>query len=187
MILNALNNQFVVQFPKNFFYPEIHARWADVVKRLKLPYETVEDFINASVQSINFPAVELPTIEQTQHQYRITYRGGKELEPVIDKNLTITFKLTEGFISYWILFEQIEKFVEYSPTQPFWPPMFVSFLDHHGMELVAFTFEKIVPKSLSQFEISYATTAAEFNTFSLNLVYNRYRIQRRAGQNQNNI
>lgn len=183
MILNSLNNQFVVQFPKNFFYPEIHTRWTPIVKRLKLPYESIEDFINASVQNITFPAVELPTVEQTQHQYQIAYRGGKELEPVLDKNLTITFKLSEGFISYWILFEQIEKFVEYSDRVPFWPPMFVSFLDHHGFELVEFTFSKLIPTSLSQFEISYATTAAEFNTFSMNIRYNRYSIKRKIDNN----
>jgi hypothetical protein len=80
MILNALNNQFVVQFPKNFFYPEIHTRWTPIVKRLKLPYESIEDFINASVQNITFPSVELPMVEQTQRQYQIAYRGGKGIE-----------------------------------------------------------------------------------------------------------
>lgn len=184
MILNSLNNQFVVQFPKNFFYPEIHARWTPIVKRLKLPYESIEDFINASVQNITFPAVELPIVEQTQAQYRIAYKGGKELEAVLDKNLTITFKLSEGFISYWILFEQIEKFVEYSDRVPFWPPMFVSFLDHHGLQLVEFTFTKLIPTGLSQFEISYATTAAEFNTFSMNVRYNRYKIRRNTDDTQ---
>ena len=58
MILNSLNNQFVIRFPKSFFYPEIHAKWTPVVKRLKLPYENLEDFINASVQSLAFPSIE---------------------------------------------------------------------------------------------------------------------------------
>lgn len=179
MILNSLNNQFVVQFPKGFFYPEIVARWTPVVNRLKLPYETLEDFINATVQSITFPAVELPAVTQPQGQFKIMQRPGKELEPLVEKNLTVTFKLSEGFISYWIIFEQIELFQEYGERIPFWPPMYVSFLDHHGFELVAFSFEKIIPLNLSQFEISYAQTAAEFNTFSLLLRYNRWQINRR--------
>lgn len=179
MILNSLNNQFVVQFPKGFFYPEIVARWTPVVNRLKLPYETLEDFINATVQSITFPSVELPAPTQPQGQFPIMYRPGKEMEALVEKNLTVTFKLSEGFISYWIIFEQIEKFQEYGDTVPFWPPMFVSFLDHHGFELVAFSFEKIIPLNLGQFEISYAQTAAEFNTFTLLLRYNRWQINRR--------
>ena len=179
MILNSLNNQFVVQFPKGFFYPSVIATWEPVVQRFKLPYESMEDYINATVQSISFPAVELPPVSQQQSQFDIQYRSGKELEPLLEKNLTVTFKLSEGFTSYWMLFDQVEKFMEYGDTVPFWPPMYVSFLDHHGRELVVFSFEKIIPLSLSQFEISYAQTAAEFNTFTLNLRYNRYSVKRR--------
>jgi hypothetical protein len=180
MILNALNNQFIFHMGPNFFYPEIHQKWTPVIKRLKLPYESLEDFMNAAVQSISFPSITLDTVEQTQQHFRIAYRPGKELEPLFDKNLTVTFKLSEGFITYWILFEQIELFIKlYEVKKPFWDPLFVSFLDHHGFELVAFSFEKIIPTALSQFEISYATTAAEFNTFTLNLQYNRFKVKNR--------
>ena len=181
MILNALNNQFVVSFPSNFFYPEIHTRWEPIIRRLKTPYQSLEDFMNACVQSLDFPELSLPQVEQTQNQFRVAYRAGKELETTFDKNLTVTFKLSEGFISYWIFFEQIERFISYSQTSPFWSPMFVSFLDHHGMELVSFTFNQIIPTRLSQFQLTYAQTAAEFNTFQLNLRYNRFTIKRREG------
>jgi len=180
MLLNALNNQFVVRFPKTFFYKEIHEKWTPIIKRLRLPYENLEDFMNSSIQAINFPAIDLPFIEQPQQQFRIAYRGGKELEPVFDKNLTLTFKLSEGFITYWILFEQIELFIQvYETKKPFWDPMYVSFLDHHGYELIAFSFNKIIPTNMSQFNVSYSTTAAEFSTFTVNLRYNRFKIQRR--------
>jgi hypothetical protein len=65
--------------------------------------------------------------------------------------------------------------------------MFVSFLDHHGFELVSFTFEKIIPTALSQFDISYAQTAAEFNTFTMNLRYNRFKIKRQTSILKDNI
>jgi len=179
MILNARNNQFLIHFDRSFFYDEVYAKWNPVVKRLKLPYEDMGDFITACIQSISFPAVDLQPVEQTQQQYTIAYRSGKELEPVFDKNLTITFKLSEGFICYWILFEQIERFLNYSQTVPFWNPLYISFLDNNGFELVAFEFNKIIPTNLSQFNVSYATTAAEFNTFTMGLRYNRFTIKRR--------
>ena len=80
MLLNALQNQFLIRFPKSFFYTEIHDKWTPVIKRLKLPYESLEDFMNAAVQSLNFPAIDLPIQEQPQQQFRIAYRPGKELE-----------------------------------------------------------------------------------------------------------
>ena len=178
-ILNAKNNMFTIWFPPNFFYPEIIERWEPVVKRLKLQYQTVEDFFNASIQSVTMPAMDLNTVEQQQRQFEIRYKGGKELEPVFEKSLEVTFKLSEGFITYWIIFEQIERYLEYQDGNVFWPSMYVSFLDLHGFELVAFEFNKIVPTGLSPFDVSYATTAADFNTFTLGLRYNRFNIKRR--------
>jgi len=178
-ILNAKLNMFVVWFPKDFFYPEIRERWTPIVKRLKLPYESLEDFFNATVQSVSFPEVILKNASQPQTMFNISYRGGKELEPILDKNLTVTFKLTEGFITYWMLFDQIELFQEYAKKQPFWPSMYISFLDHCGFELMAFEFQKIVPSSLSKFDVSYSTVLSDFNTFSLSMTYNRYKIIRR--------
>ena len=132
---------------------------------------------------MEFPEVILNNVEQPQTMYKIKYRGGKELEPTLEKNITVVFKLSEGFITYWMLFEQIELFQTYGATTPFWPSMYVSFLDHHGFELMTFEFQKIVPKTLSKLNLNYATVAADFNTFSLNFNYNRYKISRRLTKN----
>jgi hypothetical protein len=43
--------------------------------------------------------------------------------------------------------------------------------------LLEFSFNQIVPQNLSQFEISYATTAAEFRTFTMNIMYNRFTLK----------
>lgn len=180
-ILNAKLNQFAIWLPQDFFYPEIRERWTPIVKRMKLPYLTLEDYVNATIQSINFPEVVLPIISQDQTMFQIKYRGGKELEPILDKNLTITFKLAEGFVSYWMFFEQIELFQQYSERKPFWPSMYVSFLDHHGFELMTFEFKKIIPTGMSQFPLSNATVASDFNTWTLSLRYNRYTITRKMG------
>ena len=178
-ILNAKLNILVTWFPKDFLYPKVRERWTPVVKRLKLQYQSLEDFFNATVQSVTFPEVVLNPVTQPQTMFQARYRGGKELEPILNKNLTVTFKLTEGFITHWMLFDQIELFQLYSQTTPFWPSMYVSFLDHHGFELMAFEFKQIVPANLSQFNVNYATVVSDFNTFSLNMTYNRYRIIRR--------
>lgn len=186
-ILNAKLNMYSVWFPRDFFYPEVEKRWTPVVKRLKLQYQTLEDFLNASVQSVSFPEMTLAPVTQTQSQFQIRYRGGKELEPILDKNLTVTFKLMEGFITYWMLFEQIEAYQKYQETSPFWPSMYISFLDHHGFELMVFEFEKIVPTGMSQFNLNYSTVAADFNTFTLSLVYNRFKISRRLDEENYNV
>lgn len=189
MILNAKNNMFTIWFPPHFFYPSIVRKWEPVIQRLKLPYHSIEDFFNASIQSLSFPSLELNNPGQQQSQFRIEYKPGKELEPIFGKEIEVTFKLSEGFITYWIIFEQIEEFLRYNDDESkvFWPPMYVSFLDMHGFELVAFEFNKIIPTSLSSFDVSYSTTAADFNTFSLGLRYNRFNIKRRIDSSSYNV
>jgi hypothetical protein len=179
MILNNKQNAFTIYFPPNFFSANVERKWTPVINRLKLPYESLEDFFNSSIQSVTLPQISLPTVQQQQSQFPINYRGGKELEPTLDKTIDVSFKLSEGFITYWILFDQIEEYLLYKEDDVFWPSMFVSFLDLNGIELVVFEFEKIVPTSLSTVELSYASTAADFNTFNLGLRYNRFNIKRR--------
>ena len=176
-LMNSKHDQFFITFPKGFFYPEILEKWNPIIKRLKLNYETLEDFINACIQGITFPNVELNTVTQQQGQFNIHDRGGKELEPIFDKQITVTFKLSEAFLSYWILFNQIELFREYSSRLPFWPPLYLSFLDHHGFELITFELEQIVPTGLTQFTVNYTTTLADFGAFNLDLRYNRFNIK----------
>jgi len=180
-ILNAKNNMFTIWFPPHFFYPSVVTKWEPVVKKLKLQYQNVEDFFNASIQSVTIPAMDLNDVRQQQSQFDIHYKGGKELEPVFEKTLDVTFKLSEGFITYWIIFDQIEEYLRYDSEESdvFWPPMYVSFLNMQGFELVAFEFRSIIPTGLSQFDVNYSTTAADFNTFTLGLRYNRFNIVRR--------
>jgi hypothetical protein len=99
---------FTFEFPSNFWYDEVINTWTPYVQRMRLPYETVADFMNDQVQAVVFPAMNLDLSTQQRGQYEVAYYGGKELEPLIDKNLKITFKLTESYISYWIWFHQID-------------------------------------------------------------------------------
>jgi hypothetical protein len=183
-LLNSKHDQFLITFPKGFFYPEVLEKWNPIIKRLKLNYETLEDFINACIQGVTFPNIDLNTQTQQQGQFQIHYRGGKEMEPIFDKQITVTFKLSEAFLSYWILFDQVTLYREYSDRIPFWPPLYLSFLDHHGFELITFELEYIVPTNVSNFTVSYTTTLSDFASFNLDMRYNRFNIKNRFLKNE---
>lgn len=184
-ILNAKLNQFRLWLPDNFFYQEVRDMWTPIISRMKLPFVSLEDYMNSIVQSVSFPTINLPNVTQGQGQYKIQYRGGKELEPILDKNISINFKLAEGFVGYWAFFDQFELFIKYSNEKDiYWPSIFLSFIDHHGFELLSFQFKEILPLSMSQISLNYSSTAADFNTFSVNLSYNRYDIKRKLNRSE---
>lgn len=177
MILNARNNQFQISFPDNFFYPEVIERWEPVVKKLKLPYDSLVDFMNSNIQSVTFPSLELPIVTQQESQYNVSWRGGKELEAVKSKNIDIIFKLGESYIPYWIIFDQIQYYLEYSDRIPYWPNMNLTFLDNNGFEVVTFLMKLIVPTSLSELNLSHSSIMTDFKTATLSLTYNRFDVK----------
>ena len=182
MVLNNLPQMFSFYFPSNFWYDEVVKTWTPFVQRMRLPYESVSDFMNSQVQAVVFPTMSLDLSTQQRGQYEVAYYGGKELEPLMDKNLRITMKLTESYLSYWIFWHQMDVFLHYvnnyKSKKPCWmEPINLAFLSDAGFKLTEFVFKEITPISLSDLQLSYAATAAQYNTFSVLMKYNRFEIK----------
>lgn len=181
MVLNNKAQLFTFYFPSNFWYEEVEQKWTDYIKRMKLPYESVEDFMNQQVQQVTFPSMTMTTASQTREQYEVVYYGGKELEVEMQKELRVTFKLTESYLSYWIIFDQMDRFLHYTNgpenKHPCWmEPVKLGFLTDSGIQLIDFTFYEITPINTTELTLSYAATVASYNTFSWTLHYNRFEI-----------
>lgn len=173
MILNNRTQLFSFYFPSNYFFPEINEKYATYLKRMNLPFESCEDFINSCIQSVNFPKVNIPNASQQHGQYTMEYTTGKELDAIIEKELTITFKLTDSYLSYWIIRDQIEAYLKYGSIKNiFWNPLYLTFLSSAGYEINTFEFSQVTPISLSELDLSYKAEIAQYNTFTLTLHYN---------------
>jgi hypothetical protein len=148
---------------------------------MRLPYQSVADFMNSQIQTVTFPMVNVDTPMQQREQYEVAYPSGKELEVLIDKTLRINFKLTESYISYWILWDQMDIYLHYgdrvNPREPIWmEPIHLGFLNDAGFTLTEFLFREITPTSLSELNLSYAASVASYNTFTWTLHYNNFDI-----------
>lgn len=190
MVLNNKPQMFSIYFPSNFFYPEVKRKWEPIIERMKLPYQSIDDFMNSQIQSVTFPSITMETSQQQRGQYEVVYPGGKELEPIMSKDLSITFKLTESYISYFIMWDQIDMYLHYAnmsnditeyiggEKKACWmEPLQLSFLTDQGFELTKFVFSEITPTSLSELNLSYAAQAAAYNTFSVGLHFNVFDIK----------
>ena len=190
MVLNNKPQMFTVFFPSNFFYLEVKKKWEPIIEKMRLPYQSLDDFMNAQIQSVTFPSLALDTAQQQRGQYDVIYPTGKELEPSMSKDLSITFKLTESYISYFIMWDQIDIYLHYAnmdseideyigdDTKVCWmEPVHLAFLTDQGFELTKFTFSEITPTSLSELNLSYSAQAASYNTFSIGLHYNIFDVK----------
>lgn len=186
MVLNNKPQMFTVFFPSNFFYKEVKEKWEPIIERMKLPYQSVDDFMNSQIQSVTFPTFSIDVSQQGRFQYEVSYPGGKELEVCMNKDLTITFKLTESYISYFIFWDQLDLYLHYyneytkdvlEDKKPCWmEPIHLAFLNDGGIQLTEFIFNEITPTGMSELNLSYAATAASYNTFSFTCKYNTFTI-----------
>lgn len=185
MVLNNKPQMFTIFFPSNFFYEEVKSKWSPIIEKMRLPYQGVDDFMNAQLQSVTFPTLSIETSTQTRGQYDVVYPGGKETENFISKDLNFTFKLTESYVSYFIWWDQIDLYLHYTnkdffkepgkAKKPCWmEPVHLAFLSDAGYKLTEFTFKELTPLSLSDLQLSYAATAAQYNTFNVLIKYNRF-------------
>ena len=179
MILNSKNTNFVIRFPQNFFYPTIVEKYTTYLKRLPLPYESIADYMSASIQSMTFPALTAETVEQTLYEEPVTAKGGKRFERYLNREISMSLKSYEGWINYWIFFDQMFAYCDLDNKDKYLPDLTLSFLDHTGFEFVAINFQQITMTGISELELNYASNTAEFRNFNVNFKYNYIRIIKR--------
>lgn len=189
MILNSRFSNFLFNFPKGWIYPEIAEKYQTFFDRLPIPYRDATDFINYSVQSISWPAIEIDTPTQVTTKTRRdvmggniqnqpsdrTFKSGFDMALSAPKDFTVTFKTTEGFLNYWIMAEQLEQYISYSKQdQPFLPSVQLQILDHYGYLVMTRVYQNIIFKSISELDLSYSTNLPEYRTFSCGFMHNGF-------------
>jgi hypothetical protein len=179
MILSAKNNNFIVRFNKGFFYPSIVDKYETYVKRLPTPYENLHDYMTAGIQAMTFPALTAEPVEQILYEDNYTSKGGLRLERYLDREFNITFKLYEGYINYWVMFDMFRAFYDLDNKEAFLPDVTLSFLDQTGFEFIAVEFHQVLMLNISELELNYSSNTAEFKTFNMNFKYNYIKIKKR--------
>lgn len=176
MILNAKSNQFVCTLPKGFLYPELEEKYSFYLKRLPTPFDSMEAYLNHTIQSVTFPAIASTEVEQMLDKRPQYWRESWELERVSIKEFTINFKTADGYLNYWVLLEQFERYLRESNRKDYLPDMNIEFLDRDGYQLVTINFTQPIMKGIDQIDLSYASNAFEFRTFGITFKYNWFNI-----------
>ncbi len=170
MILSNLSQQFIIHIGHNFFYPEVRDKWFPLMKRMSLPYLTLEDFFNAQIQAVEFPGLNLPEVTQNLGRYHLAKRNAFQERERIQKDVNVTVKLTESYISYFIIRQQMELFFqlgkEVQGQRLYWDPLEIDFLDDQGHVIISYSESEITPVSISSLSLSYAARLGTYNTFT---------------------
>ena len=157
MILNAIQNGFLFHFPKTFLQPTVIEKYKGYIKRIPVPYDTINDYLNATIQSVNFPT--LRTIDTTEQirpgGFKQTYKS------------STTFKLAEGFINYWLMYDNIIHFLDFNNKEAYFDDFRLLLLDNDGIIMSTVLLQQPLVTQLSEIQLNYSSTTPNFSTFSV--------------------
>jgi hypothetical protein len=177
MVLNNLSQSLAIWFEPNFFYPIVQETWLPVLKRSGSPYMCIEDFMNGCIQSLDFPGLNAGEKTQQIGLFKVGKRPGYTAEQLMEKTFTLTIKLSESYVSYFIMRQQIEEFLSMADVKNLYmAPLTISLLDDFGFETMAYQYNQLTMTNISNISLSYAARLGQFNTFTVQYHYNYFDI-----------
>ena len=172
MLLNVRQNGFILFFPDDFFSPEINEKYKKYYQSLILPYDSINEFMSATIQSINFPGWNMDPATQTRLLgKKQDYKNSVQPIDLHERKLSITFKLTDAYLNYFIFKENSDAFLDFKNKTPTFSPMRLSLLDNQGYLVSSILFKRPILTGTEGFKLSYSSVVPEFKTFTANFTY----------------
>lgn len=183
MLLNSRQNGFIFNFPKGYFGLSLEEKYNEYVRRMPIPYDSLKDFMNSTIQQISFPTFQsIDHVEQVRPGgYRQNYKSATNIQNLIRRDFSVTFKLGEGFVNYWIMYEHMIDFLDFQNTNEYLPDLNLRLLDHEGTIMATVEFQQPIYTSLSEVQLNYSSTTPQFSTFSIGFRCNYVKIKLEIG------
>ena len=166
-IINSRSSNFIFVFPKGFFVKKIVDKYTPYVKRHPLPYDTIDTFMSAQIQSISFPSINMDPVSQTRYRGKQQeYKNSVPIADLFTRDVEITFKTLDGYINYWIFLENMLEHLDFQNKEQYLDDLQMRFLDQEGRVVMGIKYIKPVFTGMSEISLSYSDNNPEFKTFS---------------------
>lgn len=173
MILNPKGNNFFFTFPKGFFPAIVVDKYLPYIQRMPFPYDTVSDFMNSTIQSINIPSITSDTVTQTRYLgKKAMYKGATPIQDLFEQNFSVTFKHTDGYINYFIMLDTLLYFLSFANPEQHYFDIPIRILDNEGNTIVSFILKQTTLLGVSNFDLNYTSNSPSVSTFNLTFVAN---------------
>lgn len=179
---------FRFAFPKDFLPKEVEAKYSSVLNRNLAVITTPIDYLNESIQGVNFPGITDLLVQQQQHSSNETTRvlGKLNVEPKTDityqttanpldkinKEFKVTFRFNQGLYNYFMLYETIFHQACKPKDYKHIPVLYIELLDSTGVVLSKITFKDILIDGIDGLEFSYTKVEREAGTFDVTFKFN---------------
>jgi hypothetical protein len=178
MLLNVRQTGFLFNFPPDFFSEEVKEKYKKYYQSLILPYDTIEDFMSSTIQSVDFPGWQMAQATQTRlFGKKQDFKNAVQVPDLFTREFTITFKLTDAYLNYFIFLENSLQYLDFDSRTPTFSPMRLTLLDNQGYLVGSVIFNRPVLISQNGFKLSYSANTPDFKTFEAKFTYFNFDIE----------
>lgn len=186
--MNALSlsprfDLFRLTLPKEFIPNEIHEKWYKLLNQYdKQVFREPIDIINESIQGVNLAGVGDGGIEQhaagrneatgrVEPISKVTYRNSTNPLDMISNEITLTFRHTQGFYTYFLLYEC--WFYHYcKANKSEWADILpMQILDESGVPISQVIFRNPVYTAIDGLDLSFSKVERGNDTFTCTFKY----------------
>lgn len=176
---------FKLELPKDFFKDKITKKYDEWLNIMPLNVSSIASAVNQSIQTITLPSFGVePTVQQQPAlggAIEVATSTTLPFESLIeDKSFNITFRHTNGFMTYFLL---LEHYIQYAnkvngnvPDYKTVPDIPLQITDVNKNVLFNFIFQGVNFIGLDELELSKALIRNEFSTFSARFRFNSFKL-----------
>ncbi len=174
MLLNSKYSNFSFSFPKKWFYPEIYEKYDIFFKRNPIPYTNLDDYMSYTIGGVSWPSFQGDGVEQWKDGRKYIFKSGTDFQNNLSKEFKLTFRTVEGFLNYWVMFDQLQVYWRrWAEDKPYLDDFMVNILDQSGHLIMSMLIKGLVFTGLSELEMSFSSNIPEYRTFEASFSYNQ--------------
>jgi len=172
MRLNSTNNKFIFNFPVNFIPDWLSKDLQNVMDKNFIAYESVLEYINATIKELVFPGMSFDAVEQKiRYGKTIAHKPSKNIYDTFTNEIDITFRSVDSNLNYFILVQILTEF--YLNTKEEYTSDFsIDILDHHGDKTYTILFQEVLLKSIGENRMGYQMYDISEKLFTITFRYN---------------
>lgn len=169
--------------PKDFIPEELEEKYTELLNKDAGVITTPIDYLNESIQAVNFPGISDIIATQTQHSYNSIPRklGKINVEPKrdmiyqtpanpldkIEQSFKITFRTNQGLYNYFLLYELIFHQMCKPIDRGHQPVFYIELLNETGVITSRIIFKDVLMDGIEGLEFNYSKIEREAGTFDV--------------------
>lgn len=174
---------FRFAFPKDFLPKEIEEKYASILNKNAGVLVSPIEYLNESIQGVNFPGISDIVIQQQQHSTNEIKRslGKINVEPKreaiyqstanplekIEQSFKVTFRMNQGLYNYFMMYETIFHQICKPKDRGHQPVLYIELLDATGVITSRIKFFDVLMDRIEGLEFNFNKVEREAGTFDV--------------------